>query len=187
MQPLRKTPSAAPSDESEVRRSSDPQEDFLSSTLDHLEVEKSRNRGQKYAVGYAKPPMEHQFQKGRSGNPRGRPSRNKSFDSAFLDEGSTLIAYTDAEGRKRKITKMQAFILRLWGTAVKGDKHSMRLVVQLMTRIAATQQPSADEIARDIQACLNAMDASVCGGPPIEVHAPNDNDPQPVYRHRQRD
>lgn len=173
-------------DEPETRRSSDPREEPLSSTLDHSESEQPSMPKRGYAVGYGKPPKENQFQKGRSGNPRGRPRRSKSFDSAFLEQASALIAYTDAEGRKRKITKLEAFNLRLWASALKGDRHSMRLVVQLITRIAATQQQSPEEFALELHQTLRAMEASVCGGPPIKIAADNDNDPESALRRQQR-
>jgi hypothetical protein len=32
-----------------------------------------------YEVGYAKPPRENRFRKGRSGNPRGRPRGSKNL------------------------------------------------------------------------------------------------------------
>src|SRR5260370_30445940 len=39
-----------------------------------------------YAVGYGRPPRATQFQKGRSGNAKGRPKRSKSFIALFVED-----------------------------------------------------------------------------------------------------
>ena len=39
-----------------------------------------------YEVGYRRPPREHQFKKGTSGNPRGRPRKLRTFDTALMEE-----------------------------------------------------------------------------------------------------
>ena len=71
-------------------------------------TEDKENRGD-HAVGYKKPPKEHQFKKGQSGNPKGRPPANKTQQldlAAFLDQ--------DVEVKKGgKTIKMSEFEIRL--------------------------------------------------------------------------
>src|ERR1019366_2548094 len=45
----------------------------------------------KYSVGYKRPPPQHRFQKGRSGNPGGRPrQRGKRADASVLDTQAVM-------------------------------------------------------------------------------------------------
>ena len=37
-----------------------------------------------YVVGHGRPPVAHQFKKGQSGNPSGRPKGSKNAKAAFL-------------------------------------------------------------------------------------------------------
>src|SRR3954452_22678400 len=41
--------------------------------------DKATPHGQRYEVGYGKPPRHTRFEKGRSGNPRGRPKSSKNL------------------------------------------------------------------------------------------------------------
>lgn len=74
--------------------------------------------------GYGKPPKATQFQKGRSGNPRGRPRGRKSeipYDSVL---GQMVTIRED--GRERRVTAAEAFLLQLTQKGLAGDSAAAR-------------------------------------------------------------
>ena len=48
-------------------------------------------------VGYGRPPIEHQFKPGRSGNPFGRPKGARRFTADLLDELGEIVAVTSGD------------------------------------------------------------------------------------------
>lgn len=75
-------------------------------------------------VGYGRPPSSTRFQKGRSGNPPGRPrkSRREIPYDHVLGQMVTVLE----DGKPRRITAAEAFIMQLTKKGLQGDSASAR-------------------------------------------------------------
>jgi hypothetical protein len=99
------------------------------------------NMSDGYEVGYGKPPRNTQFQKGVSGNPRGRPKKAAEFHSTFMKESESLMTIID-NGQRRRISKLEAIAKQLHNKALTGNIQALRIYVALypqLREIAALQ------------------------------------------------
>lgn len=76
------------------------------------------------SASYGKPPTATRFRKGRSGNPKGRPkNRHKSVPyDAVLGQMVTIRE----DGRERRVTAAEAFLLQLTQKGLAGDSAATR-------------------------------------------------------------
>lgn len=84
-----------------------------------------------YDVGYAKPPKQHQYKKGQSGNPKGRPKGAKSVKTILEKELKTKIILKE-QGKPLKVTKKEAIIKRLITDAVNGKAQAQNQLLKLI-------------------------------------------------------
>ncbi len=82
-----------------------------------------------YDIGWCKPPKRTQFKPGQSGNPRGRPKKNKDLTRLIQVELDTTIPVQEA-GRGKRITKREAIIKQLINRAIKGDPKATQFVLR---------------------------------------------------------
>jgi hypothetical protein len=83
-----------------------------------------------YEVGFGKPPASTRFEKGRSGNPKGRPKGSLNLANAFnkaLSEKVTVVV----QGRRKSMTKLDAAVTGLVNRATKGDSKAMQQCLAL--------------------------------------------------------
>jgi hypothetical protein len=78
-----------------------------------------------YEVGYAKPPKSGQFEKGKSGNPKGRPKGSKNLATVVLRESRQPVRVNGPHG-SRSVTKLEATVMQLGNKAAQGDIRSQR-------------------------------------------------------------
>jgi hypothetical protein len=99
----------------------------------------------KFEVGYGKPPQQHRFQKGQSGNPKGRPKRganrpkpldpeHQPTDGLILEEAYRTV--TIREGDKIiELPAIQAAVRSLAIAAMKGSRLSQRALAELVRQV----------------------------------------------------
>lgn len=84
-------------------------------------------------VGYRKPPKEHQFKKGRSGNPRGRPPKQKPENPCEADILRKISAETAIVNGK-EMTKLELWLRVLEKKALQGDLRAMKLLEEKLQK-----------------------------------------------------
>jgi hypothetical protein len=80
------------------------------------------------SVGYKKPPVHTQFQKGQSGNLKGRPKGSKSFNSILEKMLRKRVSITE-NGQQRQVEMIEAMALRLVQKAVGGDIKALQYLM----------------------------------------------------------
>lgn len=108
-------------------------------------------------VGYCRPPEEHRFQAGSSGNPRGRPKRRESvYETAGRVMAEPIHASTG--GKTVKLSTIKAMFRRTFTEALRGDVRAMKRAFEL---IFTLQPPGKDpEEERMAQCRENAKKAA---------------------------
>ena len=86
-----------------------------------------------YQVGYGKPPGASQFQKGVSGNPKGRPKGTKNLSTIVLQESRQKVRVKGPRG-SRTVTKLQAVVMQLGNKSAQGDLRASREFIALVQR-----------------------------------------------------
>lgn len=95
-------------------------------------------------TGYKKPPRSTRFKKGQSGNPRGRPrNRTKSLPHDHVLGQMVTIR---EDGRNRRVTAAEAFILHLTKKGLEGDGPSARASLAALEAARAKRGPEDDEL-----------------------------------------
>ena len=99
-----------------------------------------------YVVGCGKPPVHTRFQKGRSGNPKGRPRGKKNMStllSAALDASIIVVE----NGRRKKISKREAIITQLVNKSASADLKATQIVLAMLQDVEARADDSSDSAA----------------------------------------
>jgi hypothetical protein len=79
-----------------------------------------------YEVGYRKPPKDTRFQKGTSGNPKGRPKKSLDFDHELIRESNSLMTINE-NGQRKRISKHKVAIKQLIKLAMTGSTQALRM------------------------------------------------------------
>jgi hypothetical protein len=84
------------------------------------------NKKKDYEVGYGKPPKKNQFQKGISGNLRGRAKKSLDFSDQLIKESRAFVTISE-NGQKKRLSKQEVVIKALYKLAMTGNIPAARI------------------------------------------------------------
>jgi hypothetical protein len=93
-------------------------------------------------VGYGRPPKHSQFQKGKSGNPKGRPKGAKDAASIMNELFFKPLTITH-NGKPTKFPMIAVVVVRMLTLAIKGDPKAMKLALDTYAKLIPTKDSSS--------------------------------------------
>ena len=81
-------------------------------------------------IGYGRPPTHSRFKTGQSGNPKGRPKGTVNFVTVFHRALRERVLINE-NGRRKRITKLEAAVKQLVNKAAAGDMNAFRTLCNL--------------------------------------------------------
>src|SRR3984893_3415517 len=99
-----------------------------------------------YRVGKGKPPRHTRFQKGQSGNPTGRPKGSKNVATLLEQVLNERVVVTE-NGKRKRITKLQAMLKQLANKAASGDHRDIKMLMPLAETCIAPSNAASDSAA----------------------------------------
>jgi hypothetical protein len=106
-------------------------------------------------AGYGRPPRSHQFKPGQSGNPKGRPKGTKNEATILYELLNRKIPIREGS-RTRKITVLEAILLRFTEDSLKGNTKSAAFLLNRHSALVAGE-PQRSDISDDDQQILEAF------------------------------
>lgn len=101
-----------------------------------------------YEIGYKRPPKSGQFKQGRSGNPKGRRKGSRNFLTILEQElGQSIVV--NENGRKKKITRLQAMVKRMVAGALQGEHRSLLTLIEILRRTGRFEDTDIDRLLPD--------------------------------------
>lgn len=108
-------------------------------------------------AGYGRPPVEHQFKKGVSGNPRGRPKRkhaakytdplktsSQPANQLLMDEAYRTVTLREGD-QIIKLPAIQAVFRAMGVSALKGNRFAQRTLAELVQQVENSDRESRAE------------------------------------------
>jgi Family of unknown function (DUF5681) len=87
-----------------------------------------------YAVGYGRPPAHSRFQKGSSGNPKGRRPGSKNLATLFARELDSVVIVTE-NGKRKKKRKREVIVAQLVNKSAGADLRAMAMLLAIIEKI----------------------------------------------------
>ena len=106
-------------------------------------------------VGYGHPPRTHQFKPGQSGNPKGRPKGAKNEATILYELLHRKIPIREGS-RTRKITVLEAILLRFTEDSLKGNTKSAAFLLNRHGTLVSGE-PQRTDVSDDDQQILEAF------------------------------
>jgi hypothetical protein len=95
-----------------------------------------------YPVGFKKPPLHTRFKKG---NPGGRPRAARNLKTVLAEALERRITVAGEDGKRRWISKRELGIARLADRFAEGDRHAIKLLLDLVLEVERRTPPEPAE------------------------------------------